>query len=344
MHIAQVRPPDGKRARRPFTIKTFEPVIVSENPSGRNLFWSDRILEIDGRPIMSRSDFEEAMQAAETRGTANVLVEHYPDDSEPWQEMAVADFRSRGAAISWEHLADTAWFGGVIWPAVCVLLGAAVLAVNGGSRRACLAALVLAGAGHFSWSIVTPYSWPEPWRSIMLIYDAVITAAGPIALFAAAITWPAANKEAWDRWLWRAGVAWVVANVAVNWAAKTSYALLLPFAWLDPLWRSTFLLVLIAGVTTAIRWSGKPSGGLPPSQRAIATTLRRGVWSFQLSLGFLLIFLPQILDGCGAATPTAGVGLRCRLSRIPSGGGMDRIATRRTTSVDHPAAACRGLG
>lgn len=296
MHIALLRPPDGKRARRPFAIKVLEPVIVSEMPSGRDLFWSDRILEIDGRPVLSRSDFEEAMQAAETRGTANVLVEHYPEDSEPWQQMAVAEFRSGGAAISWEHLADTAWFSGVIWPAVCVLLGASVLAVNGGSRRAWLAALLLAGAGHFSWSIVTPYSWPEPWRSFLLIYDSLITAAGPIALFTAAMTWPAASREGWDRWLWRIGVAWVVANIAVNWAAKTSYALLQPIAWLDPVWRSTFLLVVIAGVTTAIRWSGAPAQGLPPSQRAIAVTLRRGVWCFQLSLGFLLIFLPQLLE------------------------------------------------
>ncbi|MBS1826640.1 MAG: hypothetical protein JST93_15095 [Acidobacteria bacterium] len=285
------------RQPRPFSIKIFEPVINTPVPSGENLYHSDRVIEIDGHPILNRADFEEAMLAAEPRGSATVLVEHYPDDDEPWQETAIATFRRQPGSFLMDSLATTAWFSAVIWPAVCVLLAAAVLAVNSSSRRAWLAALVLTGAGHFSWVVTSPYVWSEPLRTLMVVYSAAIAAAGPIALFAAAIVWPGAQERPWHRWIWRTGIAWTAASVAVRLAEKSSYALLAPFTFFDSIFGSgTFLLVMIAGITTAIRWSGKHRQDQSPLHRSMATVLRRGVWAFQLSLGVLFIFLPRFLE------------------------------------------------
>ncbi|MBL8176166.1 MAG: hypothetical protein JNK48_15925 [Bryobacterales bacterium] len=288
----------GVGMSRPFAVKLFEPIVISPNPSGHNLYWSDRVLEIDGRPITNRADLEEALDGAESRGTASVLVQHYPEDGEPWEEAVVADFRAREPAARLEMFATTAWFGGIVWPAVCVLLAAGVLAVNGESRRAWLAALLLAGAGHFAWKITTPYAWQEPVRSLMLVYDAAVTAAAPVALFAAAILWPKQRKDGWGRWLWRGGAVWAGANVAVQWGAKTSYALLSPFTFLSPLFEPgmVFLLVMVAGVTAAIRWSTMKPPDLTHGERSIAEALRRGTWSLQLSLGLLLIFLPMLMN------------------------------------------------
>ncbi|MFN7932508.1 MAG: hypothetical protein U0R19_04225 [Bryobacteraceae bacterium] len=285
------------RQPRPFHIKIFEPIITTPVPSGEDLFYSDRVLAIDGRPIGSRADFEEAMTAAESRRRATVLVEHYPPDAEPWQQAALATFRRQSDSFLWDSLATTAWFSAVLWPAVCILLAAAVLAVNASSRRAWLAALVLAGAGHFSWVVTSPYVWPEPLRTLMVIYSAAIAAAGPIALFAAAIIWPDTTERGWHRWIMRTGVAWTVASIAVRLAEKTSYALLTPFTFLDSIFGSgPYLLVMIAGVTAAIRWSGRLRPNQSPSQQAMARVLRRGTWAFQLSLGVLFIFLPRFLE------------------------------------------------
>lgn len=284
------------RLQRPFHISLFEPVIITADPHDQDLFYSDRVLEVDGRPIRSRSGFEDAMVAAEPRGHATVLVEHHPDDGQPWQDTAIATFRRARRPAIWDSLASTAVFGAVIWPAVCVFLAAGVLAVNSVSRRAWLAALVLAGTGHFSWLVTSPYLWPEPFRTLMVVYDAAIAAAGPLALMAAALAWPDRAASLSSLWILRITSIWTIAFVCVRLAEKTSYALLAPFTFLDRAFGAgPYLLVMAAGITAAVRWSPKRSYPHSPALQSMATALRTGTWAFQLSLGLLLIFLPQFL-------------------------------------------------
>ena len=290
------------RLAPPFQVKIFEPVIASWEPKGVGLYWSDRVLEIEGHPVRNRADIEDGLRdAMAPGGRVRLRVRHYPEDSEPWDEEALGYFPAAGEGnlAKFPQLWSTAVFSAVVWPSICLLLGAAVLASNGRSPRAWLAGMTLAGIGHFHWMVVTPYSWGEPWRTVMVIFDAAVSGAGPVGLFAMMCFWPVPilrdRGDAAARWLWAVGGGWVVLRVLVRLAELTDYRLLAPWTWLDGVMGSgTYALVMIAGVGLAIRWGFGGGRDLTVSELGRMKGLQRGVWSFLGGLGVLTVFVPWL--------------------------------------------------
>src|SRR5580658_8731039 len=79
----------ANRVALPFALEPFRPVVAGfglrRRPEG--LFVTDRILSIDGKPIMSRTAVARALAETDPEDAMILEVEHYPPASHPWRQI-----------------------------------------------------------------------------------------------------------------------------------------------------------------------------------------------------------------------------------------------------------------
>ena len=169
--------------RQPFNVENYKPVVGytfgddDENEDQNAVRPGDRILRINGKPVLNRWDLIRGLREGRNQGSVNLLVQH-------------AGSAERNVFVKYEHVLDVnpamttlpaiSLGGLVVWPLICSLLAALLLWRNGLSPTAWMAAGALTGGAQISWMAVDPFSFFGPLTIPAIIFQ---TCAPVVAAF-----------------------------------------------------------------------------------------------------------------------------------------------------------------
>ena len=258
----------GAQVVRPWTLDRFGRVIGVINPivDTGGLNTGDRIVAINGLPLINRSVHSLVLDSAEPGDFLEVAVERAGHEGAGIETLLV-----HLSGVAGTNGAETIWLTAVVWPLACVGLAVYLLVSSAENRMSWLLAGVLiffAQLGRVSSADVLV--WPEPWRSSALFYQNLTMWPGLLWMLLLILFFPGR--------LWRPPVSrlvvWIAApGVAALTAVQIVGALGEAFSyqairWLEPYGRTIhfssmnlLLYTLTAFIMMTAFWSSRPLYG-----------------------------------------------------------------------------------
>jgi hypothetical protein len=266
----------------PFELEPLRPVIEDFRPGERppDLFVTDRILSINGEPIDSASTLGRLLREMPPEAVLTMLVEHYPPGGPSWRQLALVPAQAPDGA----RLRFLALFFGIVFPALCVLLGFAVLAVNALETRAWLTfGVLLFGAQMAVFSRANPDSWPLALALPAELFHDLGSWTGPIWVFLFLLDARRGKlpKLRWFHWLpiTVAGAAALILTLG-SLGASLNYALVEPLSPIIPFTAWLAIACIYASLSIFLLGFIFGLGKCPRTARATFRNqrIRLGVW------------------------------------------------------------------
>ena len=178
----------GLTVLRPWTLQRFSPTVVAIHPFAdlEGIYIGDRLLAIDGVPLVNSVVEAEAFQDANPGEVLDVTVNHDPGSDESWVETVPVRLQGPPSSTDPTSLAKASsliTFSAVAWPFWCAMLAAYLLVKRSGERKAWLLTGVLLFSAQLGRASPAHTNlWPDPWRLTAVIYQNIATWSGLVWL------------------------------------------------------------------------------------------------------------------------------------------------------------------